>query len=81
MSWLLDIRSQIDGLSGALQTPLHLAAQGGHKDMIQLLLKRKAPVTVRDRLMRNPLHYATWFCLLVERCLEEVSMSFTKASR
>jgi len=58
MAWLLDIRSQIDGLSGALQTPLHLAAQGGHQDMIQLLLKRKAPVAVRDRLMRNPLHYA-----------------------
>ena len=59
MAWLLDIRSQIDGLSGALQTPLHLAAQGGHQEMIQLLLKRKAPVTVRDRLMRNPLHYVT----------------------
>ena len=41
------------------QTPLHLAARGGHQEMVELLVsKHHAEVDARDKQDRTPLHWA-----------------------
>ncbi len=40
------------------ETPLHWAADGGHKDVAELLLANKAEVNAIDNNGRTPLHYA-----------------------
>jgi ankyrin repeat protein len=40
-------------------TPLHYAAQAGHKDMAELLLANKADVNAKDKFGMTPLHDAT----------------------
>jgi hypothetical protein len=44
--------------SYASQTPLHLAAEYGHKDVAELLLANKADVNARNRDGDTPLHIA-----------------------
>jgi Ankyrin repeats (3 copies)/Ankyrin repeats (many copies) len=40
------------------QTPLHFAAENGHRDVAELLLANKAEVNARDTFRKTPLHYA-----------------------
>ena len=40
------------------ETPLHLAARAGHKEIVEFLLTRKADVNVRDNDGDTPLHLA-----------------------
>ena len=39
-------------------TPLHTAAAGGHKEMVELLLAKKADINARNKNGMTPLHYA-----------------------
>ncbi len=39
-------------------TPLHLAAMGGHKDIVELLLSKKADVNAKDKCGSTPLQLA-----------------------
>lgn len=39
-------------------TPLHLASQSGHTDMVKLLLSNKADISLRDASGRNALDMA-----------------------
>lgn len=41
-----------------LNTPLHLAALGGHAEMVNLLLEAGSPVDPKDGRGRSPLHNA-----------------------
>ncbi|MGO8926242.1 MAG: ankyrin repeat domain-containing protein, partial [Limisphaerales bacterium] len=43
------------------QTPLHLAARLGHKDVAELLLASKADVNAKDNGGQTPLHLAVVF--------------------
>ena len=40
------------------QTPLHLAVEGGHRDVVQLLLEKNARIETTDRFGTTPLHLA-----------------------
>ncbi len=42
-------------------TPLHYAAQYGHKDVAELLLANKADVNAKDNYGQTPLHYAAQY--------------------
>jgi ankyrin repeat protein len=42
-------------------TPLHYAAQYGHKAVAELLLANKAEINARDRSGQTPLHYAAQY--------------------
>jgi ankyrin repeat protein len=41
-------------------TPLHWAADTGHKDVAELLLANKADATAKNNLGDTPLHWAAW---------------------
>jgi cytohesin len=49
-----DVNRAVGGWS-----PLHYAADAGHKAMVELLLGKGAPVNARDRSGNTPLHLAT----------------------
>ena len=51
MEWLLDQRAIVDGISSSKQTPLHMAAAGGHLDVTKLLLRRGSPLNAQDRFL------------------------------
>jgi len=40
------------------KTPLHFAAQGGHKDIVELLIAKGADVNAKNVAKETPLHYA-----------------------
>ncbi len=42
------------------QTPLHYAAQEGHKDVVEVLLIDKADVNAKDKVGCTPLHVAAY---------------------
>lgn len=50
---------KIDALEGKGKTALHLAAELGKVDIMQLLLERKANANAKDRNGDSPLHSAT----------------------
>jgi len=52
---LLSHKTALDA-SADTESPLHLAAEGGHKEMIKILLNAGAPVNAADELGRTPLH-------------------------
>jgi 26S proteasome non-ATPase regulatory subunit 10 len=41
-------------------SPLHIAAMAGHKDIVVLLLAKGADINARANLGRTPLHWAAW---------------------
>ena len=41
------------------RTPLHLASEGGHIEVIEELLRRGADVTAKDWMHKTPLHYTS----------------------
>jgi len=43
------------------ETPLHLAAGCGHRDIVDLLLAEKADIEARDGDLATPLHLAAYF--------------------
>ena len=43
------------------QTPLHVAAKNGHKEIVGLLLEKGAEVNARDRFQGTPLHWAVFY--------------------
>ena len=49
---LLEARSENE------KTPLHFAAQGGHREIVELLLEKGADVNVKNIASETPLHYA-----------------------
>ena len=51
----------VDHVLGAGLSPLHLAAQGGHIEVMELLLLHGADVNARDAEGRSPLHFAICF--------------------
>lgn len=48
-----DARTKVD------RTPLHVAAQDGHVDIVELLLQHAADIDAKDMLKMTPLHWAT----------------------
>jgi ankyrin repeat protein len=58
---LLDYCEDVDVRNPENQTPLHIAAEGGFLDVIQILLNRNADINARDIRGRTPLLRAiTW---------------------
>ena len=47
-----------DPLDRTKTTPLHLAAQNGHSNMIELLLSKGADISIEDKDSRNALELA-----------------------
>ncbi|XP_028661525.1 ankyrin repeat and death domain-containing protein 1A [Erpetoichthys calabaricus] len=43
------------------RTALHFAVAGGHRDVVELLVKRKVRVDVADKYGITPLHLGAWF--------------------
>jgi hypothetical protein len=50
-------------------TPLHIAALNGHKDMLELLLANKADVNAKNKNGRTPLHWAAGYKNIAGRLL------------
>jgi glyoxylase-like metal-dependent hydrolase (beta-lactamase superfamily II) len=48
----------LEARSANEKTPLHFAAQGGHKDIVELLLAKGADVNAKNIASETPLHYA-----------------------
>ena len=56
---LLQSNANIEAKGGMYQeTPLHLAARSGHRDIVDLLLEEKADIETKDEHQRTPLHLA-----------------------
>ncbi|XP_024871481.1 uncharacterized protein LOC112454357 isoform X3 [Temnothorax curvispinosus] len=60
----VDINENIDGF-----TPLHVAAKGGHLELVNFLLQNKADVNARNDMYSTPLHGAASNCLEVVSAL------------
>jgi ankyrin repeat protein len=56
---LKDNPELVSSRDGPDDTPLHVAAQQGHKDVAELLLAKKAEVNARDKHGDTPLHVAS----------------------
>jgi ankyrin repeat protein len=56
---LLEARADVDGRDRVAETPLHLAAQYGHDDVVSRLLAAKANVNARRNGGLTPLHLAS----------------------
>ena len=50
------------------RTPLHLALEGGHFEIIRELLRRGADVTAKDLEHRTPLHYVSYMWASTKLC-------------
>lgn len=48
----------VDDVDNYRKTSLHITAQNGHKNTVEILLKNKANVCAQDLSGRSPLHYA-----------------------
>lgn len=48
-------------LSGRERSALHKAAEGGSKEIVEDLIKRKMPINSKDLVGWTPLHYAAYF--------------------
>lgn len=60
-AWLLEQGLDVDDASNALkETPLLLAAQGGHEELLEALLDAGARLDAVDWNGRNALHLAAW---------------------
>jgi ankyrin repeat protein len=55
---LLADKAEIDAKANLGFTPLHRAAQNGHKDVVELLLVREAKVNAKAKHGFTPLHWA-----------------------
>ena len=55
---LVDAKTGTDHVLGAGLSPLHLAAQGGHLDAMELLLDADADINALDARGYTPLHFA-----------------------
>lgn len=40
------------------RTALHIAAKNGHLNLVEVLIRKKAVIDARDKLLKTPLHYA-----------------------
>jgi ankyrin repeat protein len=55
---LLKNRAEVNAKNMFGYTPLHWAAQNGHKDIVELLLVKKAEIEAKDSVGRTPLYWA-----------------------
>lgn len=51
-------RDLINAVDSDLKTPLHLAAEHGYIDMVELLLEKGADINAKEGFKRTPLHFA-----------------------
>lgn len=68
----------IDQANNDLDTPLHLAMQAGHPDVVLLLLKKSANSKLENARGETPLH---WLGSIEESRLDEVCSSIVASSR
>lgn len=54
-----DHGAPVDARDGALCTALHAASEGGHRAVVELLLRLGAEVDARNVKHQTPLHYAS----------------------
>ncbi|KAJ9577385.1 hypothetical protein L9F63_006065, partial [Diploptera punctata] len=60
-SWLVDIiGTNVNALNENSLTPLHVAAENGHSEVVQFLLDKKAFLEAQDKWKWVPLHYCAW---------------------
>ena len=57
---LLDNGATLDVTDAGGQTALHMAAWGGHKDLVELLMKKGMKPDVKTSSGYTPLHAAAW---------------------
>ena len=59
-SILAENPDQVNAKANGGWTPLHLAAERGNKDVIELLIAKGAQVNAKDKFGSTPLHCAAW---------------------